>query len=173
MLASGAACLLLLVLLALRGPPARRPEPARGFEPADRAPRASWGRAVALGLAAGVAGAALIALRAGPPVAVLVAIVARYGIGARALIIGAAALLGIAVPAAYLLFPPADHGGYAPRYASDLVGAHWLATAALVLLALALWRTLTGRREPAPAPPPPARATPGPAAAARDPEPAA
>ena len=171
MLASGAACLLILVLLVLRGPPARRPERVRGFEPADRPPRASWGRAAALGLAAGVAGAVLIALRAGPPVAVLVAVVARYGIGARPLILGAAGLLGIAVPAAYLLFLPPDHGGYAPRYASDLVGAHWLAMSALVLLALALWRTLSGRREPAPARP--ARATPGRAEAAPDPEPAA
>ena len=77
------------------------------------------------------------------------ALVARYGIGARPLVLGAAGLLGVAVPAAYLLFLPADRGGYAPRYASDLIGAHWLATAALVLLALALARMLSGPREPA------------------------
>jgi hypothetical protein len=148
MLASGAACLLMLVALVLRGPPARRAEPAvPGFAPADRPARATWGRAIAIGLAAGVAGAALIALRAGPPVAVAAALVARYGVGARALVLAAAGLLGVAVPAAYLLFLPADRGGFAPRYASDLIGAHWLAIAALVLLAFALARMLSGRRE--------------------------
>jgi arabinofuranan 3-O-arabinosyltransferase len=148
MLASGAACLLMLVPLLLRGPPARRTVPAvPGFAPADRPARATWGRAIAIGLAAGVAGAALIALRAGPPVAVAATLVARYGIGARALVLAAAALLGGAVPAAYLLFLPADRGGFAPRYASDLIGAHWLAIAALVLLAFALARMLSGRRE--------------------------
>jgi len=181
LLGSGAACLLILVLLVLRrqpgrgrtpargfDPAGRRPAPVRGFDPADRPPRASWRRAGALALAAGVAGV-LIALRAGPVVAVAVAIVARYGIGARPLIVAASALLGVAVPAAYLLFPPDDRGGYAPRYASDLIGAHWLATAALVLLALALWRIVSGRRAQAP----PARATPDRAPAAPGPGPAA
>jgi hypothetical protein len=151
MLASGLACLLILAALLLRGPPARRSDPGpRGFLPADRLPRASWGRVAAIGLAAGAAGAALIALRAGPPVALAAALVARYGIGARPLALTAAGLLAIAVPAAYLLFLPTDRGGFAPRYASDLIGAHWLATAALVVLALALWRMLAGPREPAP-----------------------
>ena len=170
MLVSGAACLLMLVALALRGPPAaprRRPGPrlrARRRAPA----RASWPRAATLGLAAGVAGAALIALRAGPPVAVAATLVARYGIGARPLALGAAGLLGIAVPAAYLIFLPTDRGGYAPRYASDLVGAHWLATAALVLLAFALARMLSGPREPAAARPARASRDPAPAAPGRE-----
>jgi hypothetical protein len=69
----------------------------------------------------------------------------------------------VAVPAAYLLFEPEDRGGYAPRYASDLIGAHWLATAALVLLALALWRIVSGRRAPGR---PPGHASPARAAAA-------
>jgi hypothetical protein len=183
LIASGAACLLILVLLAVRRPPpartapardagdyppSGRAAPARDLGPGDRPPRVSWHRAGALALVAGVAAAALIALRAGPVVAVAVAVVARYGIGARPLILAATALLGIAAPAAYLLFPPADRGGYAPRYASDLIGAHWLAMAALVLLALALWRIVSGR----PAPPPahgtrdPAPASPGPGPAA-------
>ena len=165
MLVSGAACLLMLAALALRGPPARRAEsPVRGFAPAARPARASWARAATLGLAAGFAGAALIALRAGPPVAIAAALVVRYGIGARPLALGAAGVLGVAVPAAYLLFLPTDRGGYAPRYASDLIGAHWLATAALVLLAFALARMLSGPRAPAAA---------RPARASRDPAPAA
>ena len=128
----------------------------------------AWGRAAALGLAAGLAAAVLIALRAGPPVAVGVALITRYGVGARPLIVAAAGLLGIAVPTAYLLFEPTDKGGYSFSFATDLVGAHWLATGALVLLTLALWRIVSARR-----PARPARATPDPAPAARDPEPAA
>ncbi len=169
MLVSGAACLLMLVALALRGPPGRLDHsPTPGFVPADRATRVTWPRAATLGLAAGVAGAALIALRAGPPVAVAAALVARYGIGARPLALGAAGLLGIAVPAAYLIFLPTDRGGYAPRYASDLVGAHWLATAALVLLAFALARMFSGPREPAAARPARASRDPAPAARGRE-----
>ena len=167
LIGSGAACLLLLVLLVLRRRPAPRGAPVRGFAPSDP-PRASWGRAALIGVAAGVVGAGLIALRAGPLVAVAVALVARFGIGSRPLILGAAGLLGVVVPAAYLLFLPDDRGGYAPRYAGDLVGAHWLAVAALLLLALALWRIVSGRREP-----PPGHASPDPAAAAPGPEPAA
>ena len=100
----------------------------------------------------------------------LVALVARYGGGARPLILAAAGLLGIVVPAVYVLFEPEDRGGYNFAYASDVIGAHWVAIAALVLLALALWRNLSARSAPRPAPAPPPRAVP--ATAARDREPA-
>jgi hypothetical protein len=170
---SGGACLIVLALLLLRRPPAPLPEPELApFGAVDPAP-ATWRRAAAIGLVAGVAGAALIALRAGPPVAVAAALVARYGIGVRPLVLGAAALLGVVVPAVYLLFLPDDRGGYAFSYAGELIGAHWLAIAALVLLALALWRIVSGRRAPAPPPARPARGSPGRAPAAHDPEPAA
>jgi arabinofuranan 3-O-arabinosyltransferase len=173
LLVSGGACLLVLALLLLRRPPKPLPEaelaPFGAVEPAPVA----WRRAAAIGVVAGVAGAALIALRAGPPVAVAAALVARYGVGARPLILGAAGLLGIAVPAAYVLFTPEDRGGYAFSYAGELIGAHWLAMAALVLLALALWRIVSGRRAPAPPPARPAHGSPGRAPAAPDPEPAA
>jgi hypothetical protein len=168
LIASGGACVLALVVLLLAGPPARREVAVAGFGSGDGPARAPWRRAAILGLAAGVAAAGLIALRAGPPVAIAVALVARYGIGARPLIVAAAALLGVAVPAAYLLFQPPDKGGYSFSYASDLVGAHWLAIAALVLLTLALWRIVSSPR-----PARPARATPDRAPAARDPGPAA
>ncbi|HEX5620177.1 MAG TPA: alpha-(1-_3)-arabinofuranosyltransferase family protein [Solirubrobacteraceae bacterium] len=168
LIVSGGACLLAFVVLLLVGRPATREVEVAGFGTGDDPPRTSWGRAAAVGLAVGVAAAFLIALRAGPPVALGVALITRYGVGARPLIVAAAALLGIVVPAAYLLFEPTDKGGYAFSFATDLVGAHWVATAALVLLALALWRIVSARR-----PARSARATRGPAAAARDPEPAA
>jgi hypothetical protein len=149
MIASGLICLLLALALALRPRPATATEPAaRELDPApaDAPSRVSWPRAAAIGLAAGAAGAFLIALRAGPVVALAVTLVARYGVGARPLILAAAAILGIAVPATYLLFTPDDLGGYSFSYAGDLVGAHWLAVAALVLLVLALWRTVSAAR---------------------------
>ena len=167
----GLSVLVLLVLLA-RGAPAVRRTLAPCFDArADHPARLPWRTALALGLAAGAAAGALLALRAGAVVAPTVVLVARYGVGARPLIAAAAALLGVAVPAVYLLFEPEDRGGYNFSYASDLLGAHWLAVAALVLLALALWRILSARSAPVPAPDPPRRAAPPPAA--RDREPAA
>jgi arabinofuranan 3-O-arabinosyltransferase len=160
MIASGAlGVLLALALLILRRPPARPhaladPGPAE----ADGCPRAPWRRALAAGVVAGLAAMALIALRAGPPVALATVLVVRQGIGVRALALSAAALLAVAVPAAYLVHPPRDRGGYAFTYASDVIAGHWLAIAALVLLTLALARialsTARGRsdaRAPAPA----------------------
>jgi hypothetical protein len=122
-------------------------------------------------LAAGVAAGGVLALRAGVAVAPVVALVARYGVGARTLILAAAAVLGIAVPAVYLLFEPDDRGGYNFSYASDLLGAHWPAVAALVLLALALWRIVSARTAPEPEPDQPRR--PDPAMVVRHREPAA
>ena len=173
LIVSGGACLLVLALLLLRRPPAPRPEPDLAPFGAVDPPPVAWRRAAGIGIVAGAAGAALIALRAGPPVALAAVLVARYGIGARPLILGAAGLLGIAVPAAYLLFTPDDRGGYAFSYAGELIGAHWLAVAALVLLALVLWRIVSGRRAPAPPPARPAHGSQGRAPAAPDPEPAA
>jgi len=149
MLLSGLLCLAGFVALVARRPPAPADGPAaRELDPrpADAPGRLAWRRAALLGLGAGAAAAVVIALRAGPVVAVLVALVARYGIGARPLIVAAAALLGVAVPVVYLLFTPEDLGGYSFSYAGDIVGAHWLAVTALVLLALALWRTLSTAR---------------------------
>jgi arabinofuranan 3-O-arabinosyltransferase len=166
-MSGGLSVLALLVLLARGAPPGRRSIAPAFAERADHPARMPWGRAVALGLAAGIVAAGLLALRAGAVVAPVTVLVARYGIGARPLILGAAGLLGLAVPAAYLLFEPEDRGGYNFSYAGDLLGAHWLAVAALVLLALALWRIVSARTTP-PAPDRPRRA-----ARASDSEPAA
>ena len=70
----------------------------------------------------------------GPAVALLV----WRGVAPARLALTAAALLGGVVPAIYLLFPPEDEGGFNSRYATDVLGAHWVAVAAWVLLALAL-----------------------------------
>ena len=169
---SGGLSVLALLFLLARGAPAVRRMPAPYFGArADRPPRLPWRPALIIGLAAGAAAGGLLALRVGAVVAPLVALVARYGVGARALILAAAGSLGIAVPAVYVIFEPEDRGGYSFTYANDIVGAHWIAVGALVLLALALWRILSARTGPRPVPSPPPRAVP--ATAGRDREPAA
>jgi len=52
-------------------------------------------------------------------------------------------LLALAVPLDYVAFPAPDFVGYNPGYAGDHISGHWIAVAAWVLLALALWRTLS------------------------------
>jgi arabinofuranan 3-O-arabinosyltransferase len=112
------------------------PEPAR-FPP---------GRALAVGAAAGLVCAFLFALRAGIVIGPALAILLWRGVPARTLAVWAGGLLGVAVPLVYVLFLPDDRGGFNSRYALDLTGAHWIALAALLLLALALWRTLASWR---------------------------
>ena len=54
----------------------------------------------------------------------------------------AAVLLGIAVPLAYVISQPHNQGGYNFAYTTQTIGAHWIGVAAVVLLALALWRII-------------------------------
>ena len=68
------------------------------------------------------------------------------GIGARALTAAAGALLLVVVPVLYLLFPGNDHGGFDTKYATEHLGAHFVAVAAYVLLATAVWRVSTATR---------------------------
>jgi hypothetical protein len=51
----------------------------------------------------------------------------------------------VAVPAIYVVFPPNDLGGHNSSYPAEVIGAHWVAVAAFVLLVLALWRMVAGR----------------------------
>ncbi|MCW3009949.1 MAG: hypothetical protein JWO90_353, partial [Solirubrobacterales bacterium] len=120
-------------------------------------------RALALGVVASLVIGFLFALRAGALLGPVVAFVLWRGIGAERLTLAAGALLGLAVPALYVLFPGDDRGGFSTTYATDHLAAHWVAVAAVVLLALALVRTLStarGRRD-APAPGPARAARPG------------
>jgi hypothetical protein len=94
----------------------------------------------------------VFALRAGVVLGPLLALALWRGTGARALSIVAAVLLGIVVPAIYLLFTPPDLGGYNSSYPMDVLGAHWVAVAAVACAALALVRAAVGLRAGAPAP---------------------
>jgi hypothetical protein len=158
----GVASLLLALLLLVRRPP--RPEPLPTAPPfdaaaADRPPPRPWPRAIAIGLAVGAVLGFVLALRAGVVIAPAVALIVRRGIGARPLVLAAAGLLGIVLPALYLTAGPDDRGGFNPAYAVDFIAAHWVAVAGLMLAAAALVRTVTAR-SPRPAPP-----------SSRDPEP--
>jgi arabinofuranan 3-O-arabinosyltransferase len=162
---SGVACALILLLLAVgafRGPTVHAPRPAPagptpGPAPADlpagatppaageRRARRSLPAAAALGLALAIPLGYLFAIRAGAALFVLVTLVLWRGFETRTLILAAAALLGLAVPAAYVIAQPHNQGGYGFGYATQTIGAHWLGVAAVVLLALALWRIIRAR----------------------------
>jgi hypothetical protein len=124
------------------GARAAKPEAAVGPEPAPFPP----GRALAVGTAAGLVCAFLFALRAGVVIGPALAILLWRGVPARTLALWAGGLLALAVPLVYVLFLPEDRGGFNSRYSLDISGAHWVTLAALLLMALALWRTLASWR---------------------------
>ena len=138
------ACALLLVFLLARPPALRsgRPSRTRSDPPPAPAPVAAPRRGGRGRLAAGLASGFLFGLRTGPAAALLVGLVLWRGVGWRPLLAAAVGLLGVVVPAVYLLFPPTDLGGYNSDYAQSLIGAHWVAVAVVLLLALALVRSL-------------------------------
>ncbi|HEX8743130.1 MAG TPA: alpha-(1-_3)-arabinofuranosyltransferase family protein [Thermoleophilaceae bacterium] len=140
----GAACLLLLALVLLRRPPRRGPDAAPAELAVGDARRPWPARAAALaGLAAGAALGFVFALRAGVVIAPAVFLILWRGWPPRALILGAAGLLVVVVPALYLIVPGRDRGGYDTRFAVEHIAAHWVTVAAVVLLVLALWRTVS------------------------------
>jgi hypothetical protein len=159
---SALACLVLLAI-ALGAPGMRRrvaPD-ARAAANARAAAdaRAGWPdvaprriplrRAAILGIVAGGVLAFCFSLRSGLLIAPAVALVLWRAIPAVPLAVAGGLLLVVAVPLDYIVFPAPDFGGYNPGYAGDHVSGHWIAVAAWVLLALALWQTVStasGRR---------------------------
>ena len=89
--------------------------------------------AIAFPLAAVVA--FVFALRAGAVAFPLLTFLFWRGASLGRLLGAAGALLVVVVPAVYALFPPDDLGGHNSSYATELLGAHWIAVAAVVLLA--------------------------------------
>jgi FtsH-binding integral membrane protein len=158
---SALACLLLLGFLVARRPGPETLRAAVPVVPADGPPeRLALPRAAAIGAAVAIALAFLFAIRAGVALFPVVTFVLWRGIGARTLALVAAGLLAVE-PAIYLLFTPEDRGGYNSNYPVALIGAHWVAVAAVVLLGLSLWRTLRDVRRRGPradAPPEPVSA---------------
>ena len=109
-------------------------------------PRGRARRALLAGVAAAAVLGFMFALRAGVVFGPVLAIVLWRGIGARALTLCAGALLVVVVPALYLLEPLRDHSGLNFTYGVDRLDAHWVGVAAVLLLAAALGRTVSGAR---------------------------
>jgi arabinofuranan 3-O-arabinosyltransferase len=145
-----AAMIALLGVAALRRRGDRSvPAPTTDDLPASAPPsRLPLRRALVAAVFAMPVGALLFSLRAGLAVGVVVAVVLWRGIDAAKLAIAAGLLLGVAVPAVQLGWLPEDKGGFNGRYALDVMAAHWIAVAAWVLLALALWRAVSTARAP-------------------------
>jgi hypothetical protein len=143
---SALAVLACLALLILRRPPAPAPPNEASLPAPSRAARQPLRRAIALGLLAGIVLGFVFSIRSGLVIAPVVAVIAWRGIGPRALMLAAGALLLVAVPAIYLFDLPANQGGYNFTYAIDLIAAHWVGVAAVVLLIVALTLTLAQAR---------------------------
>jgi arabinofuranan 3-O-arabinosyltransferase len=148
---SGVVALALGLLLVVVRPPGRL-VPARlaplldlgDLEPARR--RLSLPRAAALAVALGVVLGFVFAKRAGIVIAVGLFVIFWRGYGPRALAAAAGAVLLVAVPLAYLITDPRNQGGYNFNYSVELIYAHWLGVAAVIMLGLALWMTLKAAR---------------------------
>jgi hypothetical protein len=104
--------------------------------PPDPVLRLSWRDAILAGaLVAAVAGFTF-ALRAGAVLGPLTVLALRRGVTTRGLVALAIAAVAL-LPPVYLIFQPKDPGGYAFTYASDLLGAHWVADFAVACAAAA------------------------------------
>jgi hypothetical protein len=142
--------LAMLGLVLVRRPPA--PEPLADELPEPSAGRMPAERAAALALLAGAALGFVFAARAAPLIALATFLILWRGIGVRALVTAAGALLLVAVPVLTLAIGVEDRGGYNPEYAQVRIAVHWVAVAAVILLVLALARVLgAARRRRSPA----------------------
>jgi hypothetical protein len=105
------------------------PHDAPGNDPLAHARRgfAATAPVIAGGIAAG-----LFALRVGPPVALLALFLGLWGVNVRRLYTLAFAALAL-VPIGYLAQLPKNKNGGNFYYAVELIGEHWLATAAILL----------------------------------------
>ncbi len=153
----------LLSLLLLLSRPGRSlandaPEP-RVLPPLPLGPL-PWGRAVALAATLAIPLGFVFAWRAGIVAAVCLALLFRRGVTDRGLTLTVAGLLGVVVPIAYLISQPENKGGYNFDYGVELIYAHWIGVAAMILLMLAGWlvaRADRRRSVPPDRPAPPAR----------------
>jgi len=143
------AALALLILLIARRPraaPAHEPPRDNHFASADAPAPWPLSHALAAGALALLVGGFLFALRAGVLIGPAVALILWRGVGARRMLLAAGGLLVVVVPAIYLLFPAHSRYGFDNEYATEHLGAHWVAVAAVVLLIVALWRMLSQMR---------------------------
>jgi len=148
---TGIACLLLVIGVALLA--ARRRErvatPAEPVEfPASKRADVPWRpeRAIAVALLAGVAFGFVFGIAAGVVSVPVLAVILWRGIGAATLTLVAGALLAIVVPVLYVIHHGNESGGNHYSFAVQHMAAHWVGVAAIGLLIVALWRSLSGVR---------------------------
>ena len=147
---SAAAAALLLIFLVGAPLVARRradtpPEAAQPL-PDDRPARLPLARAALIALALTAPLALLFALRTSVVVFPLLTLVLWLGVESRRLVLLAAGIFGVVVPALYLIVSPRDRGGFNFEYSTELIWAHWAGVTALVLLMAACWRSLSAAR---------------------------
>lgn len=141
-LLSALACLALLAILLLRRPAGAAAGTPRDLDLAAAVQGMAPRRAVAIGLVAAGALGFVFAARAGVVIGPVVALILWRGFPARLPAIVAGAVLAVVLPLLYTIFTPTDHGGYNFNYPVDLIGAHWVAVGAVLMLGLSLWATL-------------------------------
>ena len=105
--------------------------------------------AAAVALAATIPLALIFAQRTSLAIFPALTFILWRGVGARFLTLVAAGLLGVVVPIAYAITSPENSGGFNFEYSIELIWAHWIGVAALILLMVACWRTLAGARRAA------------------------
>jgi arabinofuranan 3-O-arabinosyltransferase len=137
-LIGGAACIVLLLLLALARPGLARERAAAELALPDGLPRLPAARALAVGVACAAVFGFVFALRAGAVIGPAVALILWRGLTVRRALQAAAVLLVVVIPLVYLIFPGVDQGGYDLSYVSEHLGAHWVAVGAFALLVLVL-----------------------------------
>jgi hypothetical protein len=76
----------------------------------------------------------------------LLTLILWRGTRSRPLALSAALLLGVVVPLLYVIVSPTNRCGFNFEYSTELISAHWVGVAALVLLMAACWRSLAAAR---------------------------
>ena len=122
--------LALLLLLVLRRPPAHRDDAPPQLPETDPVARMPARRAAIAALVAAAVLGFLFAARSVPLIALGTFLILWRGVGTKALIAAAAALLLVAVPLLTIAVPVRDPGGYNFEYAQDRIAVHWVAVAA-------------------------------------------
>jgi hypothetical protein len=140
------AALLLFLLLGLRRRAPRPLEAPPALAPERPTRRIALPRAAVIAFVLTIPLALLFAKRTSVVNFPLLTLILWRGVGARALTLAAAALIGVAVPLLYLIASPTDRGGYNFEYSLETIDAHWVTEGALVLLMVACWRTIADAR---------------------------
>jgi arabinofuranan 3-O-arabinosyltransferase len=152
---SGVVCAALIVFL-LFGLARRRRAglfaPAVAVEPDHAWPEPTpapmpLGRAAAIALVLALGLGFIFAVRVGAVAFPLLTLILWRGVRVPTLTRIAAGLLAVAVPLAYLITSPQNQGGYNFSYSSDLLWAHWIGVAAIVLVGLSTFWEIAAARQ--------------------------